>query len=146
MIDEGDFVDQNGNLTEAKDMQNKRMAAGLLTPTLCSIDHQKGRLGLGDTGDGVLQELLMAWRIDDDVAALAGTEEDLRRIDGDALVAFGLEGIQQEGPFEDAAALIAGGLQFRQLAFRQAAGVVQEAPDQRGFAVIDMADDGKRKA
>ena len=87
----------------------------------------------------------MTRRVDDDIGALGRAEEDLGRVDGDALIAFGLEGVEQEGPFERAAALIAGSLKFGKLAFRQAAGVMEQAADQCGFAVIDMADDRERK-
>ena len=68
-------------------------------------------------------------------------EADLRGVDGDALVALGLQRIEQERPFERHAAPRADGLQHLQLAFGQAAGLVQETADQGRFAVIDMADD-----
>ena len=48
---------------------------------------------------------------------------------------------EQERPFERHAAPRADRFQHLQLAFGQAAGLVQQASDQRGFAVIDMADD-----
>ena len=145
-IDEVDLVDDDRDLAQAEELQDQRMAARLLAHTLGSIDDQQGRLRLRDTGNRVLQELLMPRRVDDDVGALRGLEEDLGCVDGDALVTLGLEGIQEERPFEGATALVARGLQFGELAFGEAAGVVQQPADQRGLAVIDMADDGEGKA
>ena len=122
------------------------MAARLLAHAFGGVDHQDGGLRLGDAGDRVLQELLVAGRVDDDVAALGGLEEDLRGVDGDALVALGLQRVEQERPFELAAALVRRGLQLRELAFGQRVGVVQQAADQARLAVIDMADDREGKA
>ncbi len=144
-IDEVDLVDDDRNLPQSQELQDEGMAARLFAHTFGGIDHQQGRLGLGDAGDGVLQEFLVPRRVDDDIGALGGLEEDLRRVDGDALVALGLEGIQQERPFQRTAALVAGGLEFGELAFGQAAGVMQQAADQGRLAVIDMADDGEGK-
>ena len=73
--------------------------------------------------------------------ARAGAEADLRGVDGDALVALGLQRIKQERPFERHAAPRADRLQHLQLALGQAAGFVQQGADQGGFAVVDMADD-----
>ena len=70
-----------------------------------------------------------------------GAEADLRGVDGDALVALGLQRIEQERPFERHAAPRADGFEHFQLAFGQAAGFVQQATDQGRFAMIDMADD-----
>ncbi len=83
----------------------------------------------------------MTGRVDQDHVARSGAKADLRGIDGDALVAFGLQRIEQERPFERHAASRTDGFEHFQLAVGQAAGLVQQASDQRGLAVIDMADD-----
>ena len=83
----------------------------------------------------------MARRVDQHDVARAGAETDLRGVDGDALVTLGLQRVEQERPFERHAAPRADGFQHFQLALGQAAGFVQQASDQGGFAVIDMADD-----
>ena len=72
-------------------------------------------------------------------------EPDLRGVDGDALVALGLERVHQERPFERHAALLAHGLDRLELAVGQRAGVVEQAADQRRLAVVDMADDDDRE-
>ena len=88
----------------------------------------------------------MAGRVDDDVVAARGAEPDLRGVDGDALVALGLERVHQEGPFERHAAPLADRLDGLELALGQRAGVVEQAADQGRFAVIDVADDDDLEA
>ena len=70
-----------------------------------------------------------------------GAEADLAGVERDALVALGLQRIEQERPFERHAAPLADGLERFELAVRQAAGFVQQPADQRRLAVIDMPDD-----
>ena len=70
----------------------------------------------------------------------------MRRIDGNGLIALGLEGVHDEGPFKGHAAALAHGADRLDLAVGQRAGIVQQATDQGGFAVIDMADDGDIEA
>ncbi len=70
-----------------------------------------------------------------------GAEPDLRGVNGDVLVAFGLEGVHEVGPLEGHAAAVGDGLQLLQLALRQRAGVVKEPADKGGFAVVNVADD-----
>ena len=70
----------------------------------------------------------------------------MRRVDGDRLIALGLEGIHDKGPFEGHAAALAHLLDRLDFAVGQCAGVMQKAADQRRFAVIDMADDGDVEA
>ena len=83
----------------------------------------------------------MPGRVDDDVGALFGLEEDLRGVDGDALVALGLDGVHQEGPFERHAAPFGHRLDRLELAVGQRARVVDQPADQGRLAVVDMADD-----
>ena len=83
----------------------------------------------------------MAGRVDQHDVARSGAEADLRGVDGDALVALGLQRVEQERPFERHAAPGADRLEHLELAFGQALGLVQQASDQRGLAVIDVADD-----
>ena len=70
-----------------------------------------------------------------------GAKPDLAGVDGDALVALGLQRVEQERPLERHAAARADGLERVELAVRKASRFVQQAADQGRFAVIDMADD-----
>jgi hypothetical protein len=84
----------------------------------------------------------VARRVHQHVAAALGAEADIADVDGDALVALGLERVGHEGPFEGHVAPTADGLDLGQLALGQGAGLMQKPADQRGLAMIDMAHDG----
>ncbi len=117
-----------------------------MTPSLVAhafqrVDDQDRTVGLRGAGDHVAEEFGVAGRIDQHHVARAGAEADLRGVDGDALVAFGLQRVEEKRPFERHAAPRADGFQHLQLALGQAAGFVQQAADEGGFAMIDMADD-----
>lgn len=81
----------------------------------------------------------MAGRVDQDDIAAPGAKANLRGVDGDALVALGLQRIEQERPFERHAASLAGRLERFELAVRQASGLVKQTTDQSRFAVVHMA-------
>ncbi|MHC2751218.1 hypothetical protein ACVIWV_006672 [Bradyrhizobium diazoefficiens] len=134
------LVDDDRNLLHAEQMQEIAVPPGLVAHALERVDDQHRAVGLRGAGDHVAQEFGMAGRVDQHDVARIGAEADLRGVDGDALVALGLERVEQERPFERHAAPRADGLQHLQLAVGQAAGLVQEAADQRRLAVVDMAD------
>ncbi len=140
-IDPVHLVDDNSDLFDAEQMQQIAVAPRLVAHAFQRIDDQHGAVGLRSAGDHVAQEFGVTGRIDQHHVARAGAEADLRGVDGDALIAFGLQRIQKKRPFERHAAPRADGFQHFELAFGQAAGFVQQAPDQSGLAVIDMTDD-----
>ena len=140
-IDAVHLVDDDRDLLDAEQMQQIAVTAGLVAHAFERVDDQHRAVGLRGAGDHVAQEFGVAGRVDQHDVARAGAEANLRGVDGDALVALGLQRIEQERPFERHAAPRADFLQHLQLALGQAAGLVQQASDEGGFAVIDMADD-----
>jgi len=135
------LVDHNGDLLDAEQMQQIAVPPGLVAHAFQRVDDQHRAVGLRGAGDHVAQELGVAGRVDQHDVAGAGAETDLRGVDGDALVALGLQRIQKERPFERHAAPRADRLEHFKLALGQAAGLVQQTADQGRLAVIDMADD-----
>ena len=83
----------------------------------------------------------MARGVDDRVGALLRAEEDARGIDGDVLLLLFDQGVEEEGVFElhafDRAVLA----DLLHLAVGQGVGVMEEAADEGGLAVVDVADD-----
>ena len=140
-VDPVHLVDDDGDLLDAEQMQQIAVAPGLVAHAFQRVDDQHRAVGLRGAGDHVAQEFGVAGRVDQHHVARAGAEADLRGVDGDALVALGLQRVEQERPFERHAAPRADGFEHFQLAVGQAAGFVQQAADQGGFAVVDMADD-----
>ncbi len=117
------------------------MPSGLVAHAFQRVDDQHRAVGLRGAGDHVAQEFGVAGRVDQHHVARAGAESDLGGVDGDALVALGLQRVQKERPFERHAAPGADGFEHFELALGQAPRLVQEASDQGRLAVIDMADD-----
>ena len=117
------------------------MAPGLVAHALQRVDNQNRAVRLRSAGDHVAQEFGVAGGVDQHHIARLGAEADLRGVDGDALVALGLQRVEQERPFERHAPPRADGFEHFKLAFRQAAGLMQQPADQGRFAVVDMADD-----
>ena len=140
-IDAVHLVDDDRDLLHAEQVQQIAVPPGLVAHAFERVDDQHRAVGLRGAGDHVAQEFGMAGRVDQHDVARIGAEADLRGVDGDALVALGLERVEQERPFERHAAPRADGFQHLELAVGQAAGLVQQAADQRRLAVVDMADD-----
>jgi hypothetical protein len=134
-------ANRHRHLAHAHQVEQVAMPARLLAHPFDRIDHQQRRVGLGRARHHVLDEFPVARRVDDRVVARGRLEPDLAGVDGDALVALGLEGVHQERPFERHPAPVAHRLDGLELAVGQAAGLVEQAPHQRRLAMVDMADD-----
>jgi hypothetical protein len=140
-IDPVHLVDDDGDMLDAEQMQQIAVTPGLVAHAFQRVDDQQRGIGLRGAGDHVAQELGVTGGVDHHHVARVGAETDLRGVDGDTLVALGLQGIEQERPFERHAAAGACRLQRLELAVGEAAGLEQQASHQRRLAVIDMADD-----
>ena len=127
-------------------MQQITVPPRLLAHPFRGVDQQQRGIGLRRAGHHVAQKFLMPRRVDQHIVALIGLEPDVRGINGHALVALALQRIGQKRPLERHAAAGAHFLDRFQAAFRQASGIVEQASDQGGFAVVDMADDDDRQA
>jgi hypothetical protein len=134
------LVDDDGDLSNAEEMQQIAVPARLLLHALGHIDDQHGGVGLGSAGDHVAQEFGVAGGVDENDIAQSGSETDLAGVERDALVAFGLQRVEQKRPFEVLAAPAAHRLERRKLAVRKAVGLVQQPSDQCRFSVIDVPD------
>ena len=81
----------------------------------------------------------MAGRIGHDELALFGVEEAIGHVDRDALFALGGQTIDQQGeidPLTLRADLFRIGFQRGQLIFKDHLGIIEQAPDQRRFAIV----------
>ena len=135
------LVDDDRHLPHAQQMQQIAVPAGLVAHAFGRIHDEERGIGLGGAGDHVAQKLGVAGRVDQDEVARGRAKPDLAGVERDALIALGLQRIEQERPFERHAAPGADGLELLELAVRQAAGLVQEPSDQGRFAVIHVPDD-----
>ena len=82
----------------------------------------------------------MARGVGDDEFPARGREVAIGDVDGDALLALGTEAVGEVGEIDLAAAGDVGGtLEGLELVLHQRLGIVEQAPDERGLAVVDAA-------
>lgn len=71
-------------------------------------DHEDGAVGLGSSGDHVLDEVSVSGGVDDGEVVLGGLELPEGNIDGDTSFSLGLELVHNPGVFEGGFAHISG--------------------------------------
>ncbi len=146
VADEVHLVHCHHDVRDAQQGRDEGVAVGLLDDPVAGIDEHDGQVGGGGAGDHVAGVLHMARGVGDDELALGRGEVAVGHVDGDALLALGPEAVGEEGQVDlVVAASDAGALDGLQLVFEDALGVVQQAADERGLAVIDRAGGGEAK-
>ena len=96
VIDEVDLVDREHDVAHAEQRNDDRMAMRLREQALARVDQHDREIGVGRASRHVAGELLMAGRVRDDERAPLGGEIAIGDVDGDALLAFGLEPVDQQ--------------------------------------------------
>mmetsp|Transcript_122098 Transcript_122098/g.171846 ORF Transcript_122098/g.171846 Transcript_122098/m.171846 type:complete len:237 (+) Transcript_122098:808-1518(+) len=106
--------------------------------------HDQGHIGLGRTGDHVLDEVAVARGVDHGVLDLGGLELPQRDVDGDAALALGLELVKDPGVLERGLAHL-GGLLLELLdgTLVDATALVDQVAGGGGLAGIYVADHHK---
>ena len=137
--DEIHLVDGENDVFDADEVEDRRMTLGLLLDARSRIDEYDRNIGVRCPRRHVARVLLMAWRVDDDEAARIGIEILPGDVDGDALLAFGHETVEQH---REVGKIGAGGLASRAadilaLIFIKIGGIPEQAPDQRRLAVVN---------
>jgi hypothetical protein len=145
-----ELVDRKHDGGHAQQVEQQRVAARLrqqrersVAPVqLGGIDEHHGGVGLRGGGDHVARVLLVPRRVADDELARLGGKVAPGHVDGDALLALGLQAVGEQREVGRAAACDA-----REVVLQHRAAVEQQAPDQRAFAVIDRAagDEAQRR-
>ena len=129
-------------MTNAEQVDEQRMASGLGQDTLSGINQQDGKVGGRGARDHIAGILLMARRVRDNEFAAFGFEIAISDVDGYALFAFGGQPIDQKRKVKLAATrsdrLRIGG-QRRRMVVIDASGVVKQATDQGGLAIVHRA-------
>ncbi len=139
VADEVHLVHQDREVPNAQHRHHVAVPARVLLDAFVGVDDQERGFGAGRAGDHVLQELDVAGRVDDDVVASARLEEHARGVDRDALRAFVLQRVEQEGVFERLRRARAQRLDLLELSFGQRVRVGKQAADDGALPVIDVA-------
>ena len=141
-IDQVHLVDGEDHLLDADEIADGGMAARLALGSVAGVDEQDGDVGMRGAGRHVARILLVTRRIDDDETPVAGLEIAPGDVDGDALLALGLEPVEQKAEIDLLAvddAIVRGERDRGALVLGDAGGIPQQPPDQRRLAVVDRA-------
>ena len=142
-VDEVHFVDCYYDLANAEQRGDGGVAARLDEHAFARVDEHDREVGGACAGGHVAGVLLVAGGVGDDELAAARGEVPVGDIDGDALLAFGAQAIGQESEVEDAGAGGAFAFDGLELVVVDRLGVVEQAADEGGFAVVDRAGGGE---
>jgi len=105
-------------------------------------DDEDGAIGLRGSGDHVLDEVTMAWRVDDGDLVLVGLELPERDIDGDTSFSLGLQLVQNPSVLEGAFAHLGGFLlELLDSSLIDTTALVDQVTGGGRFTGIDVTDD-----
>ena len=134
------LVDRDDDVADSQQARDVRMTPRLYGHAVARINQQDGEVAVARARCHVAGELFVSWRVGDDVLARRRGEVSIRNIDGDALLAFAAQSVDEERQIKFARLRahrlrVAGGGGQRVLVNH--VGVVQQAADERALAVID---------
>ncbi len=135
-------------MTDSEHLRDPGVTPGLGKDSLASVNQDEREICGRGAGRHVAGVLLVSGRVGDDEAAAGGLEGAVRDIDGDALFAFVLQAVHEQGQVGGGAlGAVAAGVLFHHphLVRRHLAAVVENPPDERALAVVHAAaeDDAK---
>jgi hypothetical protein len=99
-IHQVDLVHRQDDVADAEQRGDDRVTARLREHALTGIDQHDGKIGCRSARRHVAGVLHMARRVGDDKLALRRRKEPVGDIDGDALLALGLQAIDQQREIE----------------------------------------------
>ena len=133
-------------MPHAEEIGNERMALGLFDDAFAGIDQNNGEVGRGGACDHVARILDMAGRVSDDEFPAWRGEVAVGHIDGDTLLALGAQAVCEERQIYDGIPTASGAfLDGHELVLENALGIIKQASDESGFAVINRTGGGEAK-
>ena len=141
VVDEVDLVDAGDHIADAEHAADREVATGLRRRAVLRIDQEDRGIGTGSGCDHVARVLHVPGCVTEQDATPIGIERAVGNIDRDALFALGAQAVGEQCEVDALAAALAARLgDGLNLVAREMAGVVEQAADQRGLAVIDRPD------
>ncbi len=142
--DEVHLVDGHDHRLHAHERADGEVAMRLRADSARGIDHEDGHIAVGCGHRHVARVLLVPGRVrHEDTAAVGQVHVPVGDVDGDALLALGLEPVGEEGevdlPHGDGRPAAPRPLGVLQRVDRHRVGLRQQPPDERGLAVVDRA-------
>ena len=143
-VDQVHLVDAHDHVGHAEHGGEEGVPARLLDHPLAGVDQDEGHVRVGCAGHHVARVLGVPGGVGDDELALGRGEVAVGHVDRDALFPLGPQPVGQQRQVRlDAAPLLAGAADRLELVLEDPLGVVEEAADQRGLAVVDRAGRGQ---
>ena len=142
IADQVHLVDRHDDMPDAKQGGDHAVPPGLCLHPVAGVDQDDGQIRGRGPGGHVAGVLFVAGRVGDDEFTRGGGEVAVGDVDGDALLAFGLQAVHQQrqihlGPGR--AGFDAVPAQLGQLILIDHPGIMQQAANQGAFAVINAA-------
>ena len=109
VVHEVHFVDAHHDMPKSQKGGDEAVAVGLFEKSMARIDQDDGKVCRGGTCHHVAGVLDVSRRVRDDEFALGRGEVAVGHIDGDALLALGLESVREEAQVGAVDAFLAGG-------------------------------------
>lgn len=100
IADQIHLIHQHSDLPDAQHGQIVAVAAGVFLHAVGGVNHHQGRFGAGSAGNHVFQELDVARRVNDNIAALFRFEKAAAGVDGNALGLLVFQRVQQKSVFK----------------------------------------------
>ena len=144
VLDEVDLVDRDDDVRHAHQRGDGEVAAGLLEHALAGVDEQHERVGGRRAGDRVAGVLHVPGAVGEHEGALGRGEVAVGHVDGDALLALGAQAVgEQREVGGGQPAVAADPLDGVELVGEHRLGVVEQATDEGGLAVVDRPGGGE---
>ena len=142
--DEVHLVDGDDDGLHAHEGADGEVAVRLRADSARGVDHEDGHVAVGRGHRHVARVLLVPGRVGhEDAAAVGQVHVPVGDVDGDALLALGLEPVGQQGevdvPDGDGRSAAPRALGVLERVDRHRVGLGQQPPDERGLAVVDRA-------
>ena len=139
VVDEVHLVDRQDHVRDPEQRGDERVALGLLDDAVARVhEHDREVRGRG-ARDHVARVLHVAGGVGEDERAARRREVAVGDVDRDALLALGAQAVGQARQVERAVAAV----EVVELVGEDRLGVVQQAADQRGLAVVDRPGGGQ---
>ncbi len=142
IVDQVHFRDCKHEVANSDQVGEVGVAPGLREHALAGIHQQHGDIRGRSAGHHIARILLVPGRIGDDELALLAGEEAVGDVDGDSLLALRRKAIHQKREIEVSTVrpgALAVGFQRLELVVEDLAAIVEQAPDQRRFAIVDAS-------
>ena len=139
-VDQIHLVDREDEIGDAEEPRDPRVTLRLDADAVSGIDQQDGQVRGRRAGRHVARVLLVPGGVGEDELATRRREVAIGDVNGDALLALGLQAVGEQGKIDRAGRPVPGRLLDRPdliLVYRSR--VVQQPSDQRALAVVDAA-------